>query len=61
MTEDKYSDKKLKFRQQVLAILMKNFDNNKVIYACADDWCEKQVTTSGLVNYCKAYYNSFAK
>ncbi len=61
MTEDKYSDEKLKFRKQVLSILMKNFNNNKVIYACADDWCNNQVTTNGLVKYCNAYYNNFNK
>ncbi len=30
--------------------------SNQSIYECADDWCSKQVTTSGLVNYYKAYY-----
>ena len=47
-------------RQETLKILLKNFGNthtNRSIYECADDWCSKQVTTSGLVNYYKAYYN----
>ena len=52
----------LELRQQVLLILFKNFGNgdysNKSIYECADDWCSKQVTTNGLVNYYKAYYTS---
>ena len=61
MVEDNYSDKKMKFRQEVLKILAKNFDNNRVVYACADDWCSKQVTTNGLVGYCRAYYGSFSK
>ncbi len=49
-------DSKLELRQQVLSLLMKNFDDNRSIYECADDWCSKQVTTNGLINYYKAYY-----
>ena len=55
ITEDQ-----LVLRQRVLLILFKNFGegkySNQSIYECADDWCSKQVTTSGLVNYYKAYY-----
>ncbi len=55
VTEDQ-----LVLRQRVLLILFKNFGegkySNQSIYECADDWCSKQVTTSGLVNYYKAYY-----
>ena len=55
------TDEQLKLRQQVLLILFKEFGNgkysNQSIYECADDWCSKQVTTNGLVNYYKAYYN----
>ena len=50
-----------KLRQETLGILLKHFGNthtNRSIYECADDWCSKQVTTSGLVNYYKAYYNN---
>ena len=57
MTEDKYSEQKMKLRRETLAILLKNFDDNKSIYECADDWCSKQVSTNGLVSYYKAYYN----
>ena len=49
----------LKLREEVLGILLKNFGNegtNRSIYECADDWCSKQVTTSGLISYYKAYY-----
>ena len=53
---DKYSERKMKLRQETLSILMKNFDDNKAIYECADEWVSKQVTTSGLVSYYKAYY-----
>ena len=47
-------------RQEALRILTKNFPkaSPKLIYECAHEWSEKQVTTSGLVNYYKAYYNS---
>jgi len=61
MEEYNISDQKLQLRQDVLRILYKNFDDNRVIYECANDWCSKQVTTNGLVNYCKAYYNTFKK
>ena len=46
-------------RQEALKILIKNFPNDspKLIYECAHEWSEKQVSTSGLVSYYKAYYN----
>ena len=57
VTEDQ-----LVLRQRVLLILFKQFGtgdySNQSIYECADDWCSKQVTTAGLVNYYKAYYLS---
>ena len=56
--QNELSEAQLKVRQEALSILMKEFDDNKVIYACADEWCKKYVTTAGLVSYCKAYYNS---
>ena len=58
MENDKYSERKMKLRQETLAILMKNFDDNKSIYECADEWVSKQVTTAGLVSYYKAYYTA---
>ena len=48
-------------RAQTLSILLKNFGSThspKAIYGCADEWCEKQVTTAGLVSYFKAYYGN---
>ncbi len=45
-------------RQQAVAILFKQFGNRDDIYECADEWASKQVTTAGLVNYYKAYYNN---
>ena len=54
------TENKLELRQKVLLLLFKNFGNgkysNQSIYECADDWCSKQSTTNGLVNYYKAYY-----
>ena len=58
MENDKYSERKMKLRQETLAILMKNFDDNKSIYECADEWCSKFNTTAGLVKYYKTYYNN---
>ena len=52
------TEEQLKVRKEALSILMKEFDDNKVIYACAEEWSKKYVTTAGLVSYCKAYYNS---
>ena len=52
------SEEQLKVRREALSILMREFDDNRVIYACADEWCRKYATTAGLVSYCKAYYNS---
>ena len=34
-----------------------NFNNNKAIYECADDWTSKFTTTSGLIQYYKTYYD----
>ena len=61
MTNSTLTEGQLELRQQVLVILFKNFGSgdysNKSIYECADDWCNKQSTTAGLVSYYKAYYN----
>ena len=58
MTE--LTEEQLKLRERVLIILLKEFSgekSNRAIYACADEWCKKQVSTNGLVSYYKAYYN----
>jgi len=50
---------KYELRQYTLNILMSEFGRthpNKAIYECADEWCSKQVTTNGLVNYFRTYY-----
>ena len=51
------SNEQMKLRQQTLSILLKNFDYNRAIYECADDWTSKFTTTSGLIQYYKTYYD----
>ena len=53
---------KLKLRQDVLKILMSKYGhegNNKAIYECADEWCEKYFISAGVVDYYNAYKQSF--
>ena len=48
-------------REQTLIILLKNFGRThspRAIYECADEWCDRQVTTAGLVSYFNAYYGN---
>ena len=63
--DNEYSEKKLQLRAECLNILLKNYGNINIheatystqdIYECAEEWCSKQSTTSGLVAYFKAYY-----
>ena len=63
--DSEYSEKQLQLRAECLGILLKNYGNINIheatystqdIYECADEWCKKQHTTSGLVAYFKAYY-----
>tara|TARA_B100001996_G_scaffold79791_1_gene58819 strand:+ start:119 stop:340 length:222 start_codon:yes stop_codon:yes gene_type:complete len=51
------TDEQLKVKEQAIKILYKNFGQDDAIYTCAEEWSKKQVTTAGLVNYYKAYYN----
>tara|TARA_B100001250_G_scaffold251086_1_gene215823 strand:+ start:5277 stop:5435 length:159 start_codon:yes stop_codon:yes gene_type:complete len=50
-------EEQVSLRQEAVRILFRQFGNKEDIYECADEWVSKQVTTSGLVNYYKAYYN----
>ena len=50
------NDEELKLRRETLNILLKNFDDNRAIYECADEWTSKFKTTSGLVKYYKTYF-----
>ena len=57
MDSKRYSEKKLNLRRETLSILLNNFNNNKAIYECADDWTSKFTTTSALIQYYKTYYD----
>ena len=62
MTEQKYSDAKMKLRKEVLAILLKKYsheNDNRAIYECANEWVEKYVISAGVVDYFNAYKQSF--
>tara|TARA_B100001093_G_scaffold416933_1_gene407728 strand:+ start:1504 stop:1725 length:222 start_codon:yes stop_codon:yes gene_type:complete len=53
---------KLQLRQQVLKILLSKYGSStdsRAVYECADDWCNKQVTSSGVLNYFEAYKKSY--
>ena len=71
MTEDwRYSDERMKLREQVLNLLLTRFGSllnengepqytNQSMYECAHDWVSQgNVGTSGLIKYYKAYYTS---
>ena len=56
------TEEDLLLRREALGILINKFgdcntNRNKSIYECADDWCKKFKTTSGLVKYYETYYN----
>ena len=51
------SNEQMKLRQQTLSILLKNFNDNRAIYECADEWTNKFETTSGLIKYYKTYFD----
>ena len=58
---DEIAESQFKLRQDSLRLLMANFGGSnpaQSIYECAHEWSSKQSTTSGLVSYYKAYYNS---
>ena len=61
MTNSTLTEAQLDLRQQVLLMLFKHFGtvdySNQSIYECADEWCSKFETTSGLVSYYRTYYN----
>ena len=37
----KYSDYDMYIRRHILSTLLRNFDDNRAIYECADEWIEK--------------------
>ena len=64
----RYSDDRLKLREQALNLLLTRFGSelnsdgepvysNQSIYECVHDWVSQgNVSTSGLVKYYQAYY-----
>ena len=63
----RYSDHKLKVREQSLKVLLSRFGgeieesvpkySNQSIYECVQDWVSQgNSTTSGIVKYYEAYY-----
>ena len=46
----------MELRQKTLTILLKNLNDNRAIYECAEEWTSKFETTSGLVQYYKTYF-----
>ena len=71
MNEDwRYSDDRMKLREQVLNLLLTRFGSllnengepqytNQSMYECAHDWVSQgNVGTSGLIKYYKAYYTA---
>jgi|TARA_B100000131_G_scaffold316403_1_gene356424 hypothetical protein len=48
-------------KRSAINILFRQFPPDKYdpvsIHDCADEWCSKQVTTNGIVNYYKAYFS----
>jgi|TARA_Y100000033_G_scaffold22407_1_gene21160 hypothetical protein len=67
-TDWRYSEQKLALREQALRVLFTKYGSNmkecvpehsaQSIYECAHDWISQgNVTTSGIINYYKAYYS----
>jgi len=67
MDDWRYSDHKMKVRQQALNILLSKFGgqmdedvpkySNQSIYECAQDWVSQgNMHTAGIVKYYEAYY-----
>ena len=54
--DQELTERKLAQRADALKILMSQFNCDRTVYECADEWCSKQVTNNGLVGYYKAYY-----
>ena len=61
------TDEQLKLRADCLSILLRKYGDVptgakyslKDIYECADEWTQKQATTSGIVDYFRAYFSKY--
>mgnify|MGYP001342980563 CR=1 FL=1 len=43
-------------KQNSIKILYKKYGQRDSIYACAEEWSQKQVVTTGIVQYYEAYW-----
>ena len=43
-------------KQNSIKILYKKYGQQDSIYACAEEWSQKQVVTTGIVQYYEAYF-----
>tara|TARA_B100001778_G_scaffold56855_1_gene43848 strand:+ start:883 stop:1089 length:207 start_codon:yes stop_codon:yes gene_type:complete len=54
----KYSDYDMYIRRHILSTLLRNFDDNRAIYECADEWVEKFVAPhTGIIELYKASHD----
>ena len=54
----KYTDYQLYLRRHILSTLMRQFDDNRAIYECADEWIEKfSAPHTGIVELYKASHD----
>ena len=54
----KYSDYDMYIRRHILSTLLINFDDNRAIYECADEWVEKFVAPhTGIIELYKASHD----
>ena len=49
-------EEKLKVKEDSIKILYRKYGQHDSIYACADEWSQKQVVTTGIVQYYEAYF-----
>ena len=54
----KYTDYEMYLRRHILSTLLRNFDDNRAIYECADEWIEKFYTPHrGILELFKASHD----
>ena len=54
----KYTDYEMYLRRHILSTLMRQFDDNRAIYECADEWIEKFYTPhKGILELFKASHD----
>ena len=54
----KYTNYEMYLRRHILSTLLRNFDDNRAIYECADEWVEKFVAPhTGIIELYKASHD----